>query len=117
MKKGKIVLGAILCSVLLSACSFDTGKTDGIMVELQAAGYVQAYDEGEKIIKYDGVVPKKQVYYEYPITDHEFNQTYRIYFEEGDDSRFKFYDRAQRIWYRFEVDGNGKLTELERHNY
>lgn len=117
MKRKMTLLFAVLLCISLTACFFSAAKTDGIMADLYEAGYIEEYDKGEKIVKYDGVVPSKQVYYEYPIRDSEANQVYRIYFDEEDSSKFEFYDRDRRIRYLFQMNDDGELRELERYNY
>lgn len=115
MRKKAVIYGIFLVLALF-LCACGTGKTDDIMVELKELGYVSVYGEGEKVVKYDGVVPSKQVYYEYPMSGNEANHVYRIYFEEEDVNCFKLYDYAGRVWYRFELDED-ELTELERQEF
>lgn len=107
-------LTCLCLSTLLCAC---TSKTDTIMSDLYNAGYLQEYEKGEKIVKYDGVVPNKQVFYTYPIKDNEFNHVYRIYFDEDNSSNFKLYDYDKRIWYYFEVNSENQLVELSRNEF
>lgn len=110
MKRTIIALLLMISVMLLSGCAL---KTDSLMSELKEMGYVQEYEDGEKVVKYDGVVPSKQVYYEYDIKNSEANQRYRIYFDETDESVFTLYDYENGIYYTFEQDG-GVLTETER---
>ena len=113
MKRFVLMLMLMLSVMLMSGCAL---KTDGIMAELKERGYIGEYMDGEKVVKYDGVVPSKQVYYEYDIKDSESEQRYRIYFDETDKSKFTLYDYENRIWYEFRQDGN-ELTETARNKF
>ncbi len=113
MKRFVLMLMLMLSVMLMSGCTL---KTDGIMAELKEMGYVSEYLDGEKVVKYDGVVPSKQVYYEYDIKGSESDQRYRIYFDETDESKFTLYDYENGMWYEFSQDGN-ELTETARNKF
>ena len=110
MKRYVPMLMLLLSLTLMSGCTL---KTDSLMAELKEMGYVREYEDGEKVVKYDGVVPSEQIYYEYDIKDSETDQRYRIYFDETVESAFTLYDYENGIYYKFEQDGN-ELTETER---